>query len=225
MNDLEYRVIELTQQEWTDRGVPLLLSRLGACDNGDIARLAKERSNNLEAYLRSYLVNRVQVVRHSARHQLVGVLPVDVDVDSGADALLEKTQSTSKDEARRYHPAFWAAFRKPLDESKRRYVSIQEPIRFVDSSETDPPDAHYEIAREYIADPDFDPEQVQKKVQQWLTDKGIRHLAYSLMPRPRPENMRSGDLLDRLLHSLEPEDLKRISMPLDVIRKLRRQRP
>lgn len=226
MSDLENRVIELTQQEWNDHGAPLLLARLGACDNGDIARLAKEQSNNLEAYLRRHLINRVQVVRHRARHQLVGVLPLDVDVDSngGADALLERTQSTSKDAIRRYHPAFWAAFRKPLDESKRRYVSVREPIRFFDSSEADPPDDHYEIAGEYIAGPDVDPDQVQEKVQRWLTDKGILHLVYSMMSRPRPE-YRNEDLLDRLLHSLKPEDLKRISMPLDVINKLRRQRP
>lgn len=226
MSDLENRVIELTQQEWYDHSAPLLLARLGACDNGAIARLAKEHSNNLKAYLSSHLVNRVQVVRHSARQQLVGVLPVDVDVNSngGADALLEKTQSTLKDNTRRYHPAFWAAFRKPLDDSKRRYVSVQEPIRFLDSSGADPPDDHYEIAREYVAGPDVDPDQVQQKVQQWLADNGMRHL-YPLLLRPRPEYMRSGNLLDRLLDSLEPEELKRISMPLDVIRKLRRQRP
>lgn len=227
MSDLDDSVVKYIKKTWNDHGAPLLLARLGACDNGAIARLAREQSYNLKAYLSSHLVDRVQVVQHSERPHLVGVLPVDVDVDSegGADALLEKTQSTSKDATHRFHPAFWAAFRKPLDESKRRYLSVREPIRFRDLPETDAPDDHHEIAREYIGGPDVDPDQVQQTAQQWLANKGLQDSIYSLMTRPRSESIRSKDLLDRLLQSLTPEDLKRISMPLDVIRKLRRQRP
>lgn len=219
MSDLDSRIVELTRQAWNDQGAPLLLARLGACDNGDIARMAKERSVNLEGYLRGHLVNRVRIVRHSARHQLVGVLPADVDVDSygGPDTLLDKISTIMEDAVPRYHPALWAAFKKPLDDSERRYVSAYEPIKFVDSSNADVPNDHYEIARKYIAGPDVDPDQIQNRVQQWLTDNGINRQIYSLKSK--------SDLLDRLLNSLDTEDLKRISMPLDVIRKLRRKRP
>lgn len=229
MSDLDDSIVKHIKKAWDDHGTPLLLARLGACDNGTIARLAREQSYNLKTYLRSHLVDRVQVVQHSERPQLVGVLPVDVNVDSegGADELLEKTQSTSKDATHRYHPAFWAAFRKPLDESKRRYLSVREPIRFWDLPEADAPDDHHEIASEYIVGPDVEPDQVQQKAQQWLANKRLQDsiYIYSLMTRPRSESIPSKDLLDRLLQSLDPEDLKRISMPLDVIRKLRRQRP
>ena len=238
MSDLDGRVIDLTKQAWSDHRTPLLLARLGACDNGAIARLAKEQSANLEGYLRDHLSNLVTVVRHSTRRQLVGALPADVDVDSngGADTLLEKTQSNSA--TPRFHPAFWAAFRTQLDDSKRRYMSTQGPIRFVDIPDSDVsrdrlqalghanvPNDYYEIARDYIAGPHVDADQVLGNVQKWLTAKGLQHYPYSRSSRPKSKSKRRVDMLDRLLNTFDPDDLERISIPLDVIHKLKNRQP
>ena len=225
LSDLNDRIIELVQNCWEEHHKPLLLSRLGNRDRGEIARLVRQHSSNLRSYLHSQLAHSIRVVQHSTRSELVGAVPshAELDATDDDDTALEKTLNESIDSATRYHPAFWAAFRIPLDESTNRYMSTRKPINFHDSPGARP-DGFIRITSNYVAGPDADNTDVQKKVQEWLDDN-------KLQPTPYLSTVRSsgseqpGDLLDRLLHALDPSDLKRITMPLDIVLKLRRQSP
>lgn len=224
-SDLDGRIVDLVQEHWGKHGMPLLLSLLGSEGGGEIGRLAKQEAGGLGAYLRHRLTDRVRVIHHSTKPMVAGAIPVDAEVDANAgfDRLLEKTHSRSSGADPRIHSAFLAAFREPLDESKGRYTSIRAPFRFVDVSSEERPDGFREIAREYVAGPDAEAMEVQQKAQDWLAANGLDPDRFLWKDKADVARLPSNDLLGRLLLSLEPDELKRISMPLDVVGKLRRQ--
>lgn len=223
--DLNKRIIELVHDCWDDHHKPLLLSRLGNRDRGEIARLVRQHSSNLQSYLHSYLSDNVKVVQHSVRPELVGAVPshAELSAKDDVDSALETTVNESTATATRYHPAFWAAFRIPLDESNNRYMSTRTPIRFHDAP-GDRPDGFIQIASNYVVGPDAEYADVQQKVQEWLAENKLQPTLYASMVKASGSE-KSVDLLDRLLHALDPSDLERITMPLDIVLKLKRQSP
>lgn len=224
LQELDQRIISLVQQSWADHQVPLLLSRLGAQDGGEIARLAKQESFSLAGYLRDRLADDVRVIQHSSKPVVVGAVPADVDGEPGDfDAWLERTHGQSVGMPPRFHPAFWAAFRVPLDENKRRYMSLVPPLRFVDAYPEDRPegDNYAEIEWEYV-DSDVEPSEVQQNVDDWLEANGLDAIPFLASNKPSGARSSSDDLLGRLLAVLDPEDQKRVSLPLDIVAKLRR---
>lgn len=226
-SDLDNRIVEEVHRYWNDQEKPLLLSQLGTKDGGEIAREARQIAGGLAAYLRSRLTDRVRVVQHSSQPVLIGAIPADVDQDttSDFDTLLSRTQSGPVKAAPRFRPAFWAAFRKPLEENKRRYMSVRAPLHFVDATPDERPDDYIEVQREYIVGRDSETADVLQKAQAWLTsnENEIESAPYLSEETSTATRLPADDLLGRLLLSLESEDLKRISMPLDIVGKLRRQ--
>ena len=224
LQDLDQRIVSLVQQSWEDHQVPLLLSRLGAQDGGEIARLAKQESFSLAGYLRDRLADDVRVIQHSSKPVVVGAVPAGVEGEPGDfDAWLERTHGQSLGVPPRFHPAFWAAFRVPLDENKRRYMSLVPPLRFVDAYPEDRPegDNYAEIEWEYI-DSNVEPSEVQQNVDDWLEANGLDAVPFLASNKPSGSRSSSDDLLGRLLAALDPEDQKRVSLPLDIVAKLRR---
>ena len=222
---LDSRIVDLVRKCWEEHRMPLLLSRLGGGDDGRIGRLAKQEAGSLGAYLRHQLAARVRVIHHSTNPTVAGAIPADAEIPEDADfnMLLDKTRGRAVEATPRYHPAFWAAFRKPLDETSGRYMSVQPPPRFQDASPEDRPDGFVEITREYIVGLDVEEREVHQKVQDWLAANGLDSESYLLKSKATATHLPSDDLLGRLLLALEPDELKRISMPLDVVFKLRCQ--
>ena len=217
------QIVASVRQYWDNHHRPLLLSRLGGQEGGEIARLLKQRTDglSLRVYMQDELAGRVTVIQHSSRRELVGAIPVGEIVED-ADALLERiTRVRSVQTGRRFHPAFWAAFLKPLDEPKRRYISVQAPVHFRDSLPDDQPKGFVEIESRYVAGPEVGLEKVHQKAESWLTDKGIDETPFLLRAKTGIENLPTNDLLSRLLLSLDDDDLQRVSMPLDIVKKLR----
>lgn len=224
-HDLDDRIINLVRGHWEEHRAPLLLSRLGGQDGGDIAKRAKLGASSLGAYLRDRLADSVQVIQHSTKQAVVGAIPAGVDTGAqgGCDELLDRTRDQVVRATPRFHPAFWAAFRIPLEKSKRRHVSVQAPIRFQDVASEDRPDGFMEIERKYIAGPDAEAVEVHKKAQAWLSDNHMESSKFSWKVKAEATHLPHDDLLGRLLLALEPDDLRQISMPLDIVSKLRRE--
>ena len=103
-------------------------------------------------------------------------------------------------------------------------MSTRMPIRFEDthSATENHPTGYVEVERQYIADAECDDGDVQRLIADWLIanklDSG-RYLAANSAVADLPND----DLLGRLLVALDAEDLKRMTIPLDVIGKLRQQ--
>lgn len=223
MDQIDRRIVELVRASWDGEDRPLLLSRLGG--EGDIATRAKNEEGSLAAYLRRRLADRVKVVQHSTKPSVMAAIPTGVEIDSdGVDALLDRTDSRTTDTKRRFvHPALWAAFRAPLDETNERYVKLDAPIRFTDVAPENRPDDRVEIDRKYIADPSATQPQIYENIARWATEKNLNLDVFSSGKSASGESLPTDDLLGRVLLALDADDLKKISMPLDVVKKLRRQ--
>ena len=178
---LDDRIVSSVRECWDAHQMPLLLSRLGSQDNSEIAGRTKEQAGSLRAYLHQRLADRVRVIQHSDKPQLVGAVPADfaAGTTSEVDALLERTHNQRKESTQRFQPAFWAAFRKPLDEDKRRYVSVQKPVHFRDlHSEDELPDGFIEVERKHVIGPDAEPTEVQRQIRHWLADKDLESTSF-----------------------------------------------
>ena len=225
--NIDDRIVELVQQCWQEHQMPLLLSRLGTQEGGRIAERAKHQAGGLADYLHKKLSDRVRVIRHSMKPMIVGAVPTHVDIDTTGDidALLEKTYGriATLPSPPRFHPAIWAAFRKLLAEENRRYISLQPPFRFVDTPQMDELAGLAEVERRYVAGPDAEKATVLQNLQRWLTANELDASLFVPPAKTASTHLPSDDLLGRLLRALDPDDLKRITMPLDVIAKLRRE--
>ena len=223
MDQIDRRIVELVRASWDGEGRPLLLSRLGG--EGDIATRAKNEEGSLTAYLRRRLADDVKVVQHSAKPSVMAAIPIDARIDSdGVDALLDRTDRRTTDTRRRFvHAALWAAFRAPLDETNERYVKLDEPIRFTDVAPENRPDGQIEIDRKYVADPNATQPQIYENIARWATEKNLNLDVLSSRKNASRKDLPTDDLLGRVLLALDADDLKKISMPLDVVKKLRRQ--
>ena len=225
--DIDSQITDLVEQHWQEHQTPLLLSRLGNQVSSENALLAKAQGGGLGNYVRHRLAERVRVIRHSVNSTITGVVPASMAPETVEEinALLEKTRRGSSATKHRFHPAFWAAFRKPLNESNRRYISIEEPIRFQEFSEESHPSGFVEVSKNYISDLAMDDDQTLQNVENWLTKNNLQKDIYLIDSKSKPDPDHPRNFLDRLLFSLEPEELSRISIPLDIILKLRNQAP
>ena len=219
--ELADRVAQLVEEHWHQHGVPVLLSHLGNADQGEVGRLAKGHSASLAAFIREYVAARVRIDSGTQNPLVMAAAPADIEQDIDVDGLLT---STGDPQARRFHPAFWAAFRVPLDEHHRRFVSTRLPIMFEDVASTREPQRMdcVEIGRQYIAGAEDEVGEVHRKLTDWLNDNDLDGRVYFATKKAALVLPRD-DLLGRLLQSLDHDDLKRMTVPLDVIDKLRRQ--
>ena len=217
--DLENGVVQLVEQHWHDHNKPLLLSQLG---NRELGQQAKAAAGGLATFIETRLRDRVRLIQHENQRQLVGVIPWGLGAGgSDHNALLERTRNPSDAGDQRFAPAFWAAFRKPLATGYSRWMHSERPVRFEDVSEGfEAAEGFVEVDRSYIVDPEGDAATVLASIKAWREDKGVKLDAYL---RARESDLRSADddLLGQILDRLGPDEMRRVTMPLDVVRKLR----
>ena len=221
--ELANRIVQLVEAHWTEHKKPLLLSDLGSLENGAIGKVAKETSGSLKAYLQDHLSDRVTVVQHSSKLAVIGALPAgaEIDEDLSIDDLFFVSQKQTVQSVARYHPAVWAAFRKPLANDKLRYVSRDGVLHFVDVTTESAPEGFVKLDGELIDAGDGDPRLIESRILQWIDQNGLDVTRFLLKRTASGSKFPSNDLLSEVLTSLEVEDLRRISMPLDIVQKLR----
>ena len=202
----------------------MLLSALGNVENGRISRVAKRYAEGLRAFLEQVVGDHVMVVEHSKNSTVVGVVPRNEET-SGIqdwDSLFDKPGS--KTTLRRLHPAFWAAFRKPIAGPMERYVQGGESVGFTDVAGEDDLPHGVRLERKFIVGLEAAPEAVYEAAMTWLNEN---HLDISnFLPETESRTstkLPSNDLLGKLILALDARDLQRISIPMDVVAKLRRQ--
>ena len=221
---IDREIVDLVQEHWKVRRAPLLLSQLGSRISGENAAVVKNESENLAAYLRDRLADHVEVIRSSQHPTIIAAIPANVRKDSNidVDAMLETPRRLVFP---RFHPAFWAAFVKEPAPQTRRYVSVGPPPRFQElSDDATPSDADAtEVASEYIVGGGDDVAAVHSSIRRWLIANSLDENLFLADRASRRKQLPSDDLLGRLIVALTPEELKRMSIPLDIVSKLRRQ--
>lgn len=218
------RVDEMVRLHWNEQGIPLLLSALGSLDGGLISRWAKQEHGGLRSFLEQSMAGTLRIVQHSYKQAVVGVVPRTRDTDEieDWDPLLENTRTSLAHP--RLQPAFWAAFRKPLEEGMHRYVVLgDQGARFFDVSAEHSPEGGVSVPREAIAGSDATAEETHDRVEDWIKGNGLDVELFRDSARARDtRELPAKDLLGKIIGVLDADDLQRISMPLDVIAKLRR---
>ena len=216
--------VNLLHAFWSDHEVPMLLSTLGNTDRGRISREAKRHSDGLREFLEQVVGDRVIVVQHSKKPTIVGAVERNeetIAIDDW-DEILEKT--SNKNTQRRLHPALWAAFRKPIREGMERYFEHGEPVRFSDVEGGDEIQNALRVDRKFIAGPDASPDKVYENATAWLRENQLEISDFEADRGARtPVKLPHDDLLGKLILALEPRDLEKISIPMEVVAKLRRQ--
>lgn len=222
--ELADRVTELVDEHWRAHDEPLLLSQLGTADQGNVGRLARELCGNLAVFIKRNAVDRVRLANGSSHPLVLAAVPANVDQKVEVDDLLAKARERAATNGPRFHRAFWAAFRVPLEEGQRRFLSARTPIRFEDApaANENRPAGHVEVERQYIADADCDVHMVQQLIARWLDANELDQGTF-LASNSAVADLPRDDLLGRLLIALDADDLKRVAIPLDIIRKLRQQ--
>ena len=216
--------VEHVDTYWREHKVPLLLSTLGNVESGRFAREAKHHAESLRSFLEVEVGDRVLVVQHSKRLAVIGVVPSNEDTNGirDWDALLDETGA--KPQQRRLHPALWAAFRKPIGETVDRYVLAGESVRFIDVERGDEVPEGVRVDHALIVGPDAPPEVVYEKATAWLHDNHLEVSDFRSEATSRAgAKLPSNDLLGRMIVALDTRDLQKISIPMEIVAKLRRQ--
>ena len=185
--------------------------------------MTKDTSGSLKAYLQGNLSDRVRVVQHSSKFAVIGALPAgaEIDDDLSIDDLFTVAQKQESSLGCPLSSGRMGRVQKLLPNGKLRYVSKDGVIHFVDVTTESVPEGFFKVDGELIDAGDGDPRLIESSILQWIDENGLDISRFQLKRAASDPKFPSNDLLSEVLASLELEDLRRISMPLDIVQKLR----
>ena len=218
------RIVGLVENWWKNHQSPLLLSRLGNLIDKEDSRQIKQKGFSLRSYITHNLSDRIRLIQDKDNPVIIASTPKEINEDEYRliEKLLRDGHKEEGDKNPRFRPAVWAAFKIPLDKDKERYIDPKEPIHFRDIPSKEGPQEGIRVDRKFITgDSDSDPTEIGDKIREWLKENNLEEILFLASRQIKSTRLPSDDLLGRLLFSLDSDDLKRVSMPLDVIKKLR----
>lgn len=202
--------IEGFLSECFDRGEPVYyLSRLGAQLGADRVTLEKLTGVKLATFLQDTF--DYEIGREGQHNNILFVK----SKTANANATVSPVPTP------RFQPRFWAAFAVPLSAGERRYINL-ETMKFDsnrDALETNSTDVR-EIEARFIAPvgASGNASETVERISNWLKEQGLDSTPF-LMTRKRVR--REGrSLLDAVLTALDGDQLKRVSLPLDIVKTL-----
>lgn len=220
----------LVDNYWNDTGNPLLLSSLGwsirqRFDNSDVVF-----ENGLKRFLLDHPV--VQVVTDPIIAQKVGAVPLGVALPEDVSELFrdaERSVVTKEKKPRLYSQDFWNLFVYGF--SNKRFVIVDYRSNTWRISETDATtegQKAYEIVQsDVVALPRETPMSVKvpavhDAISKWLTRNGLNREMFEnrLTKQPTAKEEQTSLTLEAAFSKLDPVDLSRISIPLDLVRKM-----
>ncbi len=242
IDHLTKAILKLTKAHWERTRTAYYLSKLGLDLGDDWVVAQRELGLKLQAFVLATLTGQLKIIK-SPRSGHLGLFPKDAEL---AKNLEEYFTSAFTDRAStgnlipRYHPSFWSLFRIPLLEGRRRFITAIEPPRllFRDYSGSEPIDSAWiEVEKEFVLPSGGGgPEAVLSLIAAWDVKHPDVQSKRFIVSGPRtasraddgavPENIvaSSQSLLDQILKSMSSEQLKRTSLPLDVVATLSRMR-
>ena len=126
----------------------------------------------------------------------------------------------------RYNRRFWAAFTVPLADGESRFFGLQSFTFGPDKEALKKLETEIlEIQKEYVAphNGSRSPAEIAGQIARWLNVHGLDPDQFLARHR-HPSSDVDSSLLDQILNALDGEQLKRVSVPLDIIRTLGKAR-
>jgi hypothetical protein len=213
---IKNRVKLIVEQKFADGITPVYLSQLGNDIGEDRRLIEKITKKKFSDFIKDDLGFEIHAM---GEHQNILYL-VPPEYTTGQP-------ESHKRHSPRYTKAFWAAFAKPIEEGERRFINLAThefgadeetlrqrggEIREISPSFTSPAEGSGSAM------------EIAERLERWLKEQELDPEPF-LLRRRRPTSAGSMSLLDMLLNSLDVEQLKRVSLPLDVVRILNDRRP
>lgn len=205
-----------------DRRQPLYLSALGVAMRAPLSRMRTLTGQTVGSLIEQDFSNRYQIARlgphkniialYKQGHDISDIKPADGVSASGAPRVL-------------YARDLWLAFAVPLT-APFRYIDLKA-LKFFDTEDSTAPEGHLLIDREYLrgsAD-SHDPKEIGQRIASWCAKNGIDPTLYLLKQRAPTMALAHGrSVLELMLSSLDRRQLQSVSLPLDVVDALLRNR-
>jgi hypothetical protein len=219
-------IADAAEQRWT-AGRPLFFAQIPSLLQGAEVDLREVlRGRTLKEALELEGGQRFQLVNDPNRTNVWAIIPNAAPKDISLDALftpMTEPQNAPVSVSRpipRFKKSFWAAFIRSLSPGKKRYVSRDG---FEDISENDlGPAVGIPVNPDDIVSippgAQVDTDAVYSAIRIWAERTGAKLGDYLAAGPSQQRHSLSLDLID-------PEDMKRIMVPLDVVLKLLRRRP
>lgn len=226
LQQLKSDIADMVGRNWKQWGRPLLLSGLGSLLGSRRLQIEADTGLKLKPFVMYYLKDDFRIIQKPTDPNVIGLLPKEASI-SGDLSFYFTRPALAAGAPPRFKSSFWAAFAKPIPLYSNRFIDLNT-LRFVDQPETAlPPQGWLHIRREFIP-----PENTTGRdaavlmgVEQWLQEHSIDRsivVAGRSQSSTAPFPISEGNLLQRLLSSLDQDDLRRITMPMDVVAKLLR---
>lgn len=221
------RIVAIVSDQWKKESRATHLAYLGQLLAKEIPDFKKSvlAGETLRSFIEKNLSKRLTIVTLPDDAGVVGVVPAS----SGAGP---ETLATPPDKANppRFNPAVWAAFIKQVQPGHKRVVYLEPEISFDDlQSEAATPAGAHIIPEDLTAKgPDESVEKVAASIEAWASKLEIPIEKLRIRKRSTtqscseagPSGRRS--LLDDLLDALDAQEMRRLTVPLDIIAKLKR---
>lgn len=180
-------------------------------------------TQKLKPFLKSHMSADVDVLPSPVRPLDSWAFPAGLGLDPSDELLFRATAVRPSEQRLRYHPAVWSAFTKPLEPGRRRLLWLEPEPRFNDQEPTQqPPHPGSLVVNVPAVDPTSESflEEIHASIARWTQEN---ELGYDkVAPRKSDPPRQSTSLLDAILSTLDDGDLRRCTLPLDIVRKLLR---
>ncbi len=229
--ELNALIVDKARDAW-EKKEPVLLSEIGQMREGEVATSAKLFEGRLSQYISKHLSHELLLIKHTRIPPSIGIVVRNNETEGieDFDELLEKKQAALRASVSlpRLHKSFWAAFRKLLEPGLRRYIILNDQVRFLNLSlAEEAPSGSIEIGPDYIASSDEERDaEIYAKIIRWCNDHKIEIQEFhrSADTDARATGSKGGSPMEstlaRILHALDDAELQRITIPMDIVKKL-----
>lgn len=226
---IEDEIIKMVNDSWDQEKKLVLLARIGQHLN---------RSGlDLKGYLKGKklaseinhgnLGKKIKLVTSPQDKLVHAAAPINAELSSELEIYFKKDQELkAKEKNIKFNKIIWIAFTRPLNENKDRFIKIVPDLSFQDIQKgTEVPDIF--LDRKFIvfdeiprkSDRDLN---VEKNIMQWAKENqiDIEDIKEKDFDRNSKTEKICISMLEKIISSLDSSELKRISLPLDIVKKL-----
>ena len=219
-------------EHWASTQSICYLSSIGIYLNATVPDSRLVFSKGLREFLRQHLI--VQVVKFPGVEQKVGAVPLSVSLPDDIRELFTQKKRTSFSPTKSvYLQEFWDAFIHPIEELSR-YVLVDDTggITIRDGTANGEGGKAYEITPQDLITSLIDGSVADKvsathsAIDRWLEKHSLDPSVF-LRSRRQKQDLTVGSRLSQFIDAFDgwpPEDLSRISIPLDILVKLNSKR-
>jgi len=222
---LEFKkfVVQEVSRHWLLKGEPILLAKLGqaAASRGFILQ-TELQGLKLSQFIQQELSEELEVLSPDDSGTVLRIKPKNppaVEITATPDPDVLSLGALNR--------ALVAAFSHAVPDGVERWIKVQSPVHYTDIATTDDkPKGYVQIDRAHLVTPDrgidaFQEAHVLRRISDWTRELGM-DLQMFVHKAPNQERGEK-TLLSLLMESLTESELKRISLPLDIVGKLMRK--